>query len=345
LSPRAPDWPPAAGVAPAHAGGRLAAGAVSPCAILTRPDGQAHGLAGALHAEGIDTLAFPLLHIAAQTDADTLTALDRALRSLASYALAVFVSPNAVTHGLARLVHLQSLDPRTTSGRAAAAARDAAAGAGGHTGDRAGDLWPEALTVAVVGPGSAQALADAGIAAPRHRVIVPPGGPAARFDSEALLAQLDLTSLAGRRVLLVRGDGGRELLADTLRASGAQVDLVSAYTRRAPAPDAAAWAALEARLASPERCAWVLTSSEAVRHLATLLAARYGTRDGIHTPGTPQVLAKILAAPCFTSHARIADAARAAGFDRITQCAPGDENLLAALKTWADPIQVKHDDR
>ncbi|WP_039830644.1 hypothetical protein, partial [Pandoraea sp. B-6] len=70
---------------------------------------------------------------------------------------------------------------------------------------------------------------------------------------------------------------------------------------RAPAPDAAAWAALEARLASPERCAWVLTSSEAVRHLATQLAARYGTRDGIHTPGTPQVLAQILAARCFTS--------------------------------------------
>ncbi|QBC31004.1 uroporphyrinogen-III synthase [Pandoraea sp. XY-2] len=300
----------------------------SPCAILTRPDGQAHALARALRAEGIDTLAFPLLHIAAQADPDTLAALDRALRSLASYALAVFVSPNAVTHGLARLALLASLDHRTS---------DDLTDVGAHV----GDLWPAALPVAVVGPGSAQALADAGIAAPRHRVIVPPGGPAARFDSEALLAQLDLASLAGRRVLIVRGDGGRELLADTLRAGGAQVDLVSAYTRRAPAPDAAAWAALEARLASPERCAWVLTSSEAVRHLATQLAARYGTRDGIHTPGTPQVLAQILAARCFTSHVRIADAARAAGFDRITQCAPGDENLLAALKTWADPIQVK----
>ncbi|MBN9114351.1 MAG: uroporphyrinogen-III synthase, partial [Pandoraea sp.] len=79
----------------------------SPCAILTRPDGQAHALARALRAEGIDTLAFPLLHIAAQADPDTLAALDRALRSLASYALAVFVSPNAVTHGLARLALLE----------------------------------------------------------------------------------------------------------------------------------------------------------------------------------------------------------------------------------------------
>lgn len=333
MSPRTPTPPTSttSTIVPLDAG-RVVAGSAappSPCAILTRPDGQADALAQALNAEGIDTLAFPLLDIAAQADPAALAALDTAMRSLSSYALTVFVSPNAVAHALARLVHLQSPEGREMAGDA----RDA------------GDLWPVTLPVAVVGPGSAQALAEAGIAPPRHHVIVPPGGPAARFDSEALLEQLDLTAFAGRRVLLVRGDGGRELLADTLRASGAQVDIVSAYTRRAPEPDAAAWAALEARLALPARCAWVLTSSEAVRHLATMLAARYGTRDGLHTPGTPQVLAQILAAACFTSHARIADAARAAGFDRITQCAPGDENLLAALKTWADPIQVKHDDR
>ncbi|VVD87200.1 Uroporphyrinogen-III synthase [Pandoraea iniqua] len=293
----------------------------SRCVILTRPDGQSGALAAALQAEGIDSFAFPLLHIAAQADAAALAALDTALHDLSSYALAVFVSPNAVTHALSRLVFLKS-------GASAATA-----------------YWPVSLPVAVVGPGSAQALAEAGIAPPQHQVIVPPGGPDARFDSEALLAELDVAALAGRRVLIVRGDGGRELLADTLRAAGAQVDIVSAYTRRAPAPDSAAWAALEARLASSVPCAWVLTSSEAVRHLATMLAARYGTQEGVHTPGTPHVLAQILAAPCFTSHARIADAARAAGFDRITQCAAGDENLLAALKTWADPIQVKHDDR
>ncbi|VVE28033.1 bifunctional uroporphyrinogen-III synthetase/uroporphyrin-III C-methyltransferase [Pandoraea capi] len=341
MTPRAP-LPPASPNSAATAGTpatsvRTVAVSAAPCAILTRPDGQAQTLARALHAEGIDTLEFPLLHIAAQADPAALAALDAALASLSSYALAVFVSPNAVMHALARLTYLQPANGDGTTNA------DEVRGAG-----EAGARWPQTLPVAVVGPGSAQALADAGIASPGHRVIVPPGGPDARFDSEALLEALDLPALAGRRVLLVRGDGGRELLADTLRANGAQLDIVSAYTRRARAPDAAAWAALEARLAShdgAERCAWVLTSSEAVRHLATLLAARYGTRDGVHTPGTPQVLAQILAAPCFTSHTRIADAARSAGFDRITQCAPGDDNLLAALKTWADPIQVKHDDR
>ncbi|WP_087688628.1 uroporphyrinogen-III synthase [Pandoraea sp. PE-S2R-1] len=321
----------------------------SRCVILTRPDGQSGALAAALQAQGIDSFAFPLLHIAAQADAAALAALDTALNDLCAYALAVFVSPNAVAHALSRLVFLKSSAGATSvntgaTGATGAKRANAATGAAGAVAS-ATAYWPVSLPVAVVGPGSAQALADAGISPPQHHVIVPPGGPDARFDSEALLAELDVAALAGRRVLIVRGDGGRELLADTFRAAGAQVDIVSAYTRRAPAPDSAVWAALEARLTSSVPCAWVLTSSEAVRHLATMLAARYGTQEGVHTPGTPHVLAQILAAPCFTSHARIADAARAAGFDRITQCAAGDENLLAALKTWADPIQVKHDDR
>ncbi|GAB3626384.1 bifunctional uroporphyrinogen-III synthetase/uroporphyrin-III C-methyltransferase [Pandoraea terrae] len=274
---------------------------IRPCAILTRPAGQADGLAAALRASGIDVLTFPLLDIAPQSDDGQLGALDDALANLCAYALVVFVSPNAVTHTLQRL----------------------------------GRAWPASVPVAVVGPGSAAALAEAGIAAPTHAVIVPPGGAQARFDSESLLAQLDLPAYAGRHVLLVRGGGGRELLADTLRAHGARLDVVSAYTRRAPAPGNAAWQALDDLLASATRCAWVLTSSEATRHLASLVAARYDAATQ----------ARIYGADCFTSHARIANAARAAGFDRITQCAAGDDNLLAALQSWADPIQAKHDDR
>lgn len=272
-----------------------------PCVILTRPAGQSETLATALQASGIDVLTFPLLDIAPQTEAGLLAVLDDALAHLPAYALVIFVSPNAVVHALRRCKH----------------------------------AWPEQVPVAVVGPGSAAALADAGIAPPRYRVIIPPDGPQAQFDSEALLAQLDLTSFAGRRVLLVRGDGGRELLSDTLRAHGVQLDVVSAYTRQAPSLDAAAWQALDDVLMHSAPCAWVLTSSEATRHLAALMASHCDV----------MMRTRAYAAPCFTSHARIADAARAAGFDRITQCAAGDDNLFAALQSWAESIQAKHDDR
>ncbi|MDZ7644316.1 MAG: uroporphyrinogen-III synthase [Woeseiaceae bacterium] len=64
--------------------------------------------------------------------------------------------------------------------------------------------------------------------------------PAAGFDSEALLAETALRDVCGRCVRIVRGDRGRELLADVLRERGARVDIVSAYARRRSRPSAAA---------------------------------------------------------------------------------------------------------
>ena len=70
------------------------------------------------------------------------------------------------------------------------------------------------------------ALARHGI----HDVISPP----LRFDSEALLELPQLTDVNGRRVIIFRGDGGRELLGETLAARGASVEYVSCYRRGRP---------------------------------------------------------------------------------------------------------------
>jgi uroporphyrinogen-III synthase len=107
----------------------------------------------------------------------------------------IFVSANAVTYGVFLLETL-----RNSSGPA-----------------------PEVLAI---GPATAQALADAG-----HTVALPPGGS---YDSETLLAATELQQVQGERILIVRGEGGREHLAQSLQARGAKVHYADVYRRVLP---------------------------------------------------------------------------------------------------------------
>jgi uroporphyrinogen-III synthase len=160
--------------------------------VVTRPQAQAAPLAEAIAAAGGTPLVFPLLEISPAADPRPLAA---AAERLADYALAVFISPNAVDYALPDLL--------------------------------AHGPWPAALTPAAVGQGTVKALAAHGIAG-----CV---APTERFDSEALLElpALAARQVAGKRVAIFRGDGGRELLADTLRQRGATVDCIPCYRRRA----------------------------------------------------------------------------------------------------------------
>ncbi|PMS14861.1 fused uroporphyrinogen-III synthase HemD/membrane protein HemX [Trinickia dabaoshanensis] len=288
-----------ASVEPGHPFSDERAGGARFTAVLTRPAGQTAALAAALERQGIDVLDFPLIEIAAAQDDAPLRA---ALASIERYALVVFVSPNAIERAL----------------------------------DAAPDLvWPPAVPIGVVGPGSIAQLARFGIAAPAHRVIAPAGADSAdaenngdadaRFDSEALFAalsaRLGLEALTGRPVLIVRGDGGREWLADRLREAGAQVEAVCAYRRVVPAPSADAWARVRVLLGGAPH-AWLLTSSEGVRNLDAL------ARGSL----TPAEHAALLRAPLVAPHPRIAETARSAGFDTITASGPGDARILAALR-------------
>jgi uroporphyrinogen-III synthase len=58
-----------------------------------------------------------------------------------------------------------------------------------------------------------------------------------RADSESLLTSPNLKEMQGRRVLIIRGNGGRALLSDTLTKRGAIVDYAEVYQRRCPNVD------------------------------------------------------------------------------------------------------------
>ncbi len=148
--------------------------------------------------------------------------------------------------------------------------------------------------------------------------------PGERFDSEALLALPDLQRerVAGRRVAIFRGDGGRELLADTLRERGAAVDCITCYRRRPPAGGAecllAAWRA--GRLD-----AITVSSSEGLRYLVDML-------DG-------EGRARLAATPLFVPHARIAENARLLNLQQVVLTAPADAGIIAGLcaYNWPKP--------
>lgn len=164
---------------------------------------------------------------------------------------------------------------------------------------------PSTVRVATVGQSSAQALRDLGIA----HVIA----PTERFDSEALLSLPELQDIAGKKIAILRGDGGRELLGDTLKARGASVEYVCCYQRSKSEPDRVTLLA-----ARPD--ALTVTSSEALEHLWNMFSEP--DRTG---------LAVI---PLFVPHTRIATAAQRQGWRNVLLSPSGDDGLLSALVAW-----------
>ena len=95
---------------------------------------------------------------------------------------------------------------------------------------------PQSTRVAAVGKGTARTLQDRGIALSAM--------PPTTADSEGLLELPSFADLHGQRVLILKGRGGRTLLAEELARRGAEVAQGEVYERRRAAADPAALAAL-----------------------------------------------------------------------------------------------------
>lgn len=245
--------------------------------IVTRPAAQAAAWVADLRRDGFDAVALPLIEITPPAD---LAPVQQAWHTLAQHQLLFFVSANAVLHFFAQRPP--------------------------------GAAWPAGTRAAAPGPGTAAALRAQGLP---PSAVLEPAADAASFDSESLWARLQAESWSGCSVLVVRGENGRDWLADQLRAAGAAVHFLAAYARGAPQLGPAPQALLAAATADPAQHLWLLSSSEAVQHLQALWG-------GAAPPG----------ARALASHPRIAQTARRAGFAEVLLCAPEPGAVRQALQ-------------
>lgn len=165
--------------------------------LVTRPPGRADTLLQALAAAGAVCSHLPLMQIDALAEPEHLDII-RLTRSrimdLDNYRRIIFISVNAVEYGMALI-------------------------------DEFWPQWPQRLSAYAIGEATAAALQQWGIACQSA------GGA---MNSESLLGHKELQNLDHDKVLIVRGLGGREALATSLRERGAVVDYAECYQRKSP---------------------------------------------------------------------------------------------------------------
>lgn len=166
---------------------------------------------------------------------------------------------------------------------------------------------PPRLKIAAIGGGSVKALERHGVTG----VIAPQG----RYDSEALLEKSEIAG--ARRVVIFRGEGGREHLGEALSARGAAVEYAECYRRVKPVLDPAP---LLQTWSDGGIHAVTATSSEGLRNFADMIGA----------PGRE----RLQVTPVFVPHPRIAEAARALEIRAVIVTGPGDEGVLDGLNAF-----------
>ena len=172
--------------------------------------------------------------------------------------------------------------------------------------------WPPHLSIAAVGKATAQALA-------KHQqadILIAPEP----FNSEALLRLPELQKMDGKRVMILRGEGGREFLRDRLLERGAEVEYVECYQRKMPDTDTTQ---LYAAWQQEQTMPIIVTSNQSLQNL-------YAMINQDHRPA-------LLGSPLILLSERTASLANELGFTQapVVATAANDDAMLSALTRWA----------
>ena len=173
--------------------------------------------------------------------------------------------------------------------------------------DRITQSVAESTLLVSVGKGSADSMRLHGV-----RVDLQPDRS---VGSEGLLMMPELVEMSGKRVLIVRGKGGRELLADTLVQRGAEVRYIEVYERTLPSPNIE-----QCERALTANCV-VCTSVEGVKNLGLLL------QDSLKA---------LLDKPMFVMSERIKNYAVSLGFENVLVTNTSSDNAVIEQLTKMD---------
>lgn len=256
--------------------------------VLTRPEHRNAALASRLNDAAMDVMCLPALRLKA------LNTSEQQMRWPGDYDLVVFVSSHAAQSYLDRISIL-----------------------------RPGSTWPAHVRLATVGYASAQPLYQAGHIPPEQIYHPDPHNP--NQDSEALWAVLGPVLSQIKRVLIVRGQAGREWLGAQFEQQGIMVTRLSMYMREPELWTDDQVSPLITALTAGRPAMFLLTSSESV--------------DAIHANMQRLDLMPQWADCRFVAiHERIADRLhtilRAAGLHArhpVMICAPNDDAICQAV--------------
>lgn len=166
-----------------------------------------------------------------------------------------------------------------------------------------------ATEIVAIGPATAEALRQAG-----HKHVIVARPP---YDSETLLSAPRLRDLEHQKVVIIRGQSGREKLAEELRKRGAEVHYLEVYRR---GPPGSTLSLKETACGLPD--AICITSVEIAENLRNCIV--------------PEEKDELLNCVLITGNERVATACRNLGYTALHGVAnnPGDDAMLEALNTY-----------
>lgn len=200
------------------------------------------------------------------------------IQQINQFDIVIFISPNAVEYGLSQILTNTDLS--------------------------------DSVVLATIGQASAKALYDK---LGKQPDIV----PEENFNSEGLLATQAMQNVTNKRILIVRGNGGREHLKQTLQQRGAFVEYLNIYQRVKPATNTTD---LEQYLQNNQIAAIVITSAEILKNLVEM---------------TPEkVTSQLYQVPLLLINKRLIDIAKKAGFkNKLLVATEADDNaIIKSLK-------------